>query len=224
MSRRRRWAFRLVAAVLMPALFLGAFEIVLRCGGPAIRRVSWCHRRARPGYLVDNYKFAWRFFPRALARSSQPILVSQEKPPGLKRIVVLGSSAAMGDPEPAFGLPRVLQALLELRYPDQPFEVVNAAMTAVNSHVVLPIAKDCRVLDADAWVIYMGNNEVVGPFGAGTVFGVRGTPLWLIRVGLSLNRTKTGQFLSELRPQAERERSRIVGRHGDVSGSSSASR
>ncbi len=108
----------------------------------------------------------------------------------------------MGDPEPAFGFPRVLEALLELRFPGQQFEVINAAMTAVNSHVVLPIVRDCRTLDADAWVVYLGNNEVVGPFGTGTVFGGRGIPLWLIRSNLALNRTRIGQLLSGLRPQA----------------------
>ena len=33
------------------------------------------------------------------------------------RIFVLGESAAMGDPEPAFGMPEILRVLLESRYP-----------------------------------------------------------------------------------------------------------
>ena len=65
----------------------------------------------------------------------------------------------------------MLQAMLELRYPGTHFEVVNAAIVAINSNVILPIARDCAAASADIWVIYMGNNEVVGPFGAGTVFG-----------------------------------------------------
>ena len=109
----------------------------------------------------------------------------------------MGGSAAMGDPEPAYGMPRVLQALWELRFPDSRCEVINAAVTAVNSHVVAQIARDCRQLDADAWVIYVGNNEVAGPFGPGTVFGGSRTPLWLIRSGLALKRTRTGQLLAE---------------------------
>ena len=39
-------------------------------------------------------------------------------------------SAAFGDPQPEFGLCRVLEALLEGRYPEQHFEVINTAMTA----------------------------------------------------------------------------------------------
>ncbi len=203
LSRRRRWAFRLVAAVLLPTIFFGVVELALRLAGAGYPTQFLIPAEAQPGWLRDNYQFAWRFFPRPLARSSQPILVPRQKPPGMTRVVVFGGSAAMGDPEPAFGFPRVLQTLLEMRYPGQEFEVINAAMTAINSHVVLPIGKDCRDLDADVWVVYMGNNEVVGPFGAGTVFSGRETPLWLIRGGLALRRTKTGQLLSELVPQPD---------------------
>ena len=32
--------------------------------------------------------------------------------------------------------------MLGLRHPDKKFEVVNAAMTAINSHVILPLARD----------------------------------------------------------------------------------
>ena len=46
-------------------------------------------------------------------------------------------------------------------------------MTAINSHAILPIARECARRDGDLWIIYMGNNEMVGPFGAGTVFGSR---------------------------------------------------
>ena len=71
----------------------------------------------------------------------------------------------------------MLESLLSLRHPGTRFEVVNAAMTAINSHVILPIARDCARADGDIWVLYMGNNEVVGPFGAGTVFGPATPPL-----------------------------------------------
>ncbi len=196
MSRWRRFIFRLAAVLVIPTLFFSAMEIGLRIMGTGYPAAFVVPLPQKPGYLVDNYKFAWRFFPKSLARSSQPILVAQNKPPASHRIIVLGGSAAMGDPESAFGFPRVLQALLRLRYPEQEFEVINAAVTAVNSNVVLPIAKDCRVMEADAWIVYMGNNEVHGPFGAGTVFGGHDTPLWLNRAGLAAKRTKIGQLLA----------------------------
>jgi tetratricopeptide (TPR) repeat protein len=44
----------------------------------------------------------------------------------------------------------------------------------------------------------MGNNEVVGPFGAGTVFGQQTPPLPVIRATLTLKSTRTGQLLETL--------------------------
>ena len=67
-------------------------------------------------------------------------------------------------------------------------------MTAINSHTILPIARECAGLDGDLWIIYMGNNEMVGPFGAVTVFGAKAPPLWMVRFGLALQRTRVGQL------------------------------
>jgi tetratricopeptide (TPR) repeat protein len=92
----------------------------------------------------------------------------------------------------------MLQAMLELRYPGTHFEVVNAAIVAINSNVILPIARDCADAGADIWVIYMGNNEVVGPFGAGTVFGQQALPLPLIQASLAFKTTRVGQLIDTL--------------------------
>ena len=89
--------------------------------------------------------------------------------------------------------------MLELRYPATRFEVINAAMTGINSHAVRAIAEDCVKAQGDIWVIYMGNNEVVGPYGAGTVFGSQVPPLGLIRASLALKSTRTGQLLDAIR-------------------------
>ncbi len=92
----------------------------------------------------------------------------------------------------------MLQAMLEQRHPGVTFEVINAAMTAINSHTVLPIARDCAGAMGDVWVIYMGNNEVVGPFGAGTVFGPQAPALPFIRASLALKTTRIGQLMNSL--------------------------
>ena len=149
--------------------------------------------------FVQNDRFGWRFFGATMARIPVPFCLPQAKGSPTVRIVVFGESAAMGDPQPDFGLPRMLQAMLELRYPGTHFEVVNAAMTAIDSNVILPIARDCAAAHADIWVVYMGNNEVVGPFGAGTVFGQQTPPLPLIRADLTLKTTRLGQLLDALR-------------------------
>ncbi|MCP4190837.1 MAG: tetratricopeptide repeat protein [Planctomycetaceae bacterium] len=202
LSRSRLWLFRICSIVLIPVVILAGLEIGFRLTTESYPTGFLLPASSKAGHLRDNFKFGWRFFPKALSRNSQPIMVTAAKPAETKRVVVFGGSAAMGDPEPAYGLPRVLKTLLEIRYPNDKFEVINAAVTAINSHVVLPITKDCRQLDADAWVVYMGNNEVLGPFGAGGVFQGRETPLWLIRAGLAFQRTSIGQFSNATREKS----------------------
>jgi tetratricopeptide (TPR) repeat protein len=189
----------LVAGCGAPIIFLLIVEVALRLGGfgyPTSFLLSTTEA-GRPLY-VQNNQFGWRFFGPQLARRPHPIAVARPKPPQVVRVLVLGESAAKGDPDPRFGLPRMLEATLQLRHPGVQFEVVNTAMTAINSHVIRTIARDVTALEADVWVIYLGNNEVVGPFGAGTVFSSQTLPAPVIRVNLALKATRTGQLLDSL--------------------------
>ncbi len=68
----------------------------------------------------------------------------QKKPQGTYRIFVLGESAAMGDPDPAYAFSRYLEVMLRLRYPSMKFEVVNTGSVAINSHVLLADRKRAR--------------------------------------------------------------------------------
>jgi tetratricopeptide (TPR) repeat protein len=133
-----------------------------------------------------------------LARTPRPVALAPKKPAGTRRVFVFGESAAYGDPDPAFGMPRYLEVLLKNRYPGTEFEVVNVAMTAINSNVLLPIARDCEAQDGDFWILYIGNNEVIGPFGGGTVFGPQAPSLGFIRANIALRATRVGQMLDSL--------------------------
>ncbi len=191
-ANRTRW-FRLLAALGVPAVCLLCCEILFRTLGLGYP-TQFLLEQTREGkrYLIDNKDFARRFFPERLLRFPRSINLPQPKSPETVRVFVLGESAAMGDPDPPFGLPRMLQAVLSQRFPASRIEVVNAAMVAINSHVILPIAKDCATRQGDLWVVYMGNNEMIGPFGSVTVLGAQAPPLWMIRAVLSL---KTARLL-----------------------------
>jgi tetratricopeptide (TPR) repeat protein len=214
-SRSRTWLFRGLG-LACPLLLLALVEMALRLGGVGYptgfllrSRVPDPHAPASLNHAVwiDNQKFGWRFFPPAIAREPQALLLRTEKAPRSCRIFVFGESAALGDPAPDYGLPRLLEVLLRERYPGVEFEVVNAAMIAINSHVVREIARDCAQADGDVWVVYMGNNEVVGPYGSGTVFNARAPALFLIRASILFQKTRLGQWLAGLlrpgRPAAE---------------------
>lgn len=199
MSRARRWMFRLAAMALAPALFLLVMEFGLRLAGVGHPMSFYLPMKVNGrDCLVENDRFGWRFFGPEMARAPLPFVIPKVKPPDIIRVFIFGESAAFGDPQPEFGLPRMLEALLKARYPDRHFEVVNTAMTAINSHVILPIAGDSAPQHGDFWIVYMGNNEVVGPYGAGTVFGAQAANLALVRAGVDFKATRMGQALGQL--------------------------
>jgi len=182
--------------VIIPLVLIGGLEAALRLVGYGYRTSLFKEIQIGNGqFLVNNDAFGLRFFPPQLARFPGPIRMAARKSADTCRIFILGESAAMGDPEPAYGASRYLEALLSERYPKTHFEIVNLGITAINSHVILPIARDCARYDGDLWIIYMGNNEMVGPFGAATVFGAKAPPLEMIRLNLAIQKTRLGQLL-----------------------------
>ena len=177
-------------------LFLALLEAGLRLGGYGYPTAFFVIVDNNEGYAI-NPQFGRRFFPQPLARKPVPCLLAH-KPAGTVRIFVLGGSAAQGIPGPSFSVGRILEVLLRERYPDVKFEVVNAAMTAINSHVVREIAGDCAAHQPDLFVVYMGNNEVVGPYGPGTIFQQWSPNRRLIRANVWLKSTRTGQLLDDV--------------------------
>jgi hypothetical protein len=128
----------------MPLLLLGGLEIVLRLAGYGYS--TGFFEKIRVGekeFLVNNENFSPRFFPPQLARWPDPFIFPATKPPDMVRIFIFGESAAMGDLQPACGASRCLEVLLRQRFPGKKFEVINLGITAINSHVILPIAREC---------------------------------------------------------------------------------
>lgn len=196
-SPRRKWVFRLAAATIVPLLLFSTLEAGLRIGGYGYPTGFYIKSPTGDGYLT-NLRFGWRFFPKPIARGPHPGFVRDPKPQQVYRIFVLGGSAAMGYPQEELNFGRILQTMLTQSFPDTRFEVINAAVTAVNSHAVLPAIKDCARLEPDLFIIYLGNNEVVGPFGPGTAFARFSPNLTTIRASLWLESTKTGQLANQL--------------------------
>ncbi len=197
-SIRRRRLFQLLAVTGVPLLGLILFELALHVAGYGHPTSFFLTTRINGRTVfVENDQFGRRFFPARLARSPAPLVMEADKPPQTYRIFLFGESAALGDPDPAYGFGRYLEVLMRERFPGTRFEVICTAMTAINSHAILPIARECARHKGNLWIIYMGNNEMEGPFGAGTVFGAQATRLGLIRASLVLKSTRTGQMLDQ---------------------------
>ena len=164
-SRRARskhpWLVRLAIVVLAPTLLFALLEAALRVGGYGYS-TKFFEDTGDGKTLTTNQKFAWQFYARGKATSPTPLLFTKEKTPGTARIFVLGESAAAGTPDPAFGFARQLELMLREQYPSNRLEVINAAMRGIDSHIIRQIADECAALSPDLFIVYAGNNEMIG--------------------------------------------------------------
>jgi tetratricopeptide (TPR) repeat protein len=195
---RRKLLYATILAAGALVLLFGGLEAGLRLADYGYSP-HFARRVTLPGGETVWRENRWctaPFFSPELVRRPQPFRLPMKKAPGTCRIFVLGSSAAMGDPEASFSLARVLEAMLRTAYPARHFEVVNAGITAINSHVVRGVAEDCARLEPDLFIVYEGHNEVIGPFGPSGVF----TPFLrseaAIRAAVWLKGTRTGQLIA----------------------------
>ena len=197
---RRKLLYAAILSLFALAAGFGALELGLRVAGYGYSPHFARRVRLADGTAIwrDNRWCTAPFFTPALVRRPQPFRLPVAKPAGLIRIFVLGSSAAMGDPDASFSMGRMLAAMLRVAYPETRCEVVNAAITAINSHVDRGIAADCAELSPDLFIVYEGHNEVIGPFGPSGVFAPFLRSEAAVRAAVWLRGTRTGQLLAEL--------------------------
>jgi len=199
----RYWAPRIASAILVPLLLLVAIEAGLRLFGVGYSTdlTVPCTAQGRAASCYNLF-FPAPFFPPGMIKTPQAYAIPAEKPPGTYRIFVLGESAAMGDPDPAYAFSRYLEVMLRERYPAMKFEVVNTGSVAINSYVLLPIARGLAKERPDLFIIYSGNNEVVGPYGPGTALtsssvSLPGVSLAIVRGSIFFRSTRIGQLLTK---------------------------
>ena len=101
-SPGHRCLMRLAAATVVPLLFFAMLELGLRVAGYGYSTSYFVPSKIDgQEFLVPNHRFAYRFFPRALARVPLPMRMLADKPNNSYRIFLFGESAAYGDPDPA---------------------------------------------------------------------------------------------------------------------------
>src|SRR5947199_3437884 len=191
-----------ISAIFVPLFVLGVVEGCLRLAGVGYPTALFtpCTVQGKAASCYNLF-FAAPFFPAGSVQTPRLYSIPTQKPPGTYRIFVLGESAAMGDPDPAYGFSRYLEIMLRERFPAVKFEVVNTGSVAINSHVVLRIAQKLADQRPDLFIIYSGNNEVVGPYGPGTVLTSSGMSIPVIRSSIFLRSTRIGQLVTKLGTQ-----------------------
>ena len=207
---KRRWRIFLNTGIIATAtvLLLLSFEGVLRLcdygytGALFVRNSS----DNRGNTYIVNKSFYARFFPAGdrewiLTSGNWGWEITREKEPGTIRIFVLGGSVALGDQtDYAFSNARMLEVMLRRSFPGIRFEIFNLACGAVNSHAMRRVARQAMTFSPDFFVVYMGNNEYIGPYGP--AWSPRGLPPNAVEVQrrISLQEYRVVQLLSWLYP------------------------
>lgn len=196
MPNTKHLTFTIITAVVIPLLFFVLLEVILIALGVGTHyRYFNTINIDGKSYYQENPDFADQFYPPSLNVGPLQNTFAKEPTDDRLRVFVLGGSAAMGFPHKNHGVDRLLAAQLNALFPDKEVEVINTAMTSVNSHVVYQVAETLPRNSADVAVILMGNNEVVGPYGPGTFNQNFLSSLSAIRSLQALKRTRLWQWL-----------------------------
>jgi len=198
------WSVRLLRLALLvgaPLVFFGLLEMGLRLAGFGARPEFFIPDPEQPGYFCTNPDFTRVFLPAHFGIRPLNFRLKLHKDAGTVRVFVLGESAAQGTPEPAFGFAAQLQTQLSAHYAGRKVEVYNLGVTAINSHVVYQAARQLPDFEPDLFVVYMGNNEVIGPYGPGSAYLATMPPLWVIRASVWARGLRTGQLIQRLLPR-----------------------
>ncbi|MFH1466216.1 MAG: hypothetical protein ABIO70_17660 [Pseudomonadota bacterium] len=202
-----RWPRRLLFSLLPLALAGAALELGLRLAGfegHPDRTVSWCREHADmtgtlfPGLALDGR-------PELVAGpafSGHPRPFTMAKGTGVKRIFVLGGSAAHG-----YGFTRNgsfagrLEGLLSEALPGTEVQVVNGGAIAASSQQVLAMGKEVLArLEPDLLVVYSGNNELLEWFDWRQYLPARAHRLFVasLRANLLLSHVRSYLLLRDL--------------------------
>src|SRR3972149_4285294 len=120
-------------------------------------------------YKVVNPKISKKYFDKFQHSGSLHDMFRIEKPENGFRIFVMGSSTVVGFPyEENLAFSKILYERLQDSYPDRYIEVINTAMTAINSYTLLDYIDDILKEEPDAILFYEGHNEFYGAFGIGS--------------------------------------------------------
>jgi len=164
-------------SILFPIFLLIVLEISLRIAGYG-KDFSLFVDHPDAGaefakYKIVNPEIGAKYFQHLEYTTPTNDVLLKNKDEGSFRIFVMGSSSVVGFPyDPNLMFPRILQSRLQLAYPQKRIEVINTAITAINSYTLLDFTKEILAEKPDAILIYAGHNEYYGAFGVGSNEGI----------------------------------------------------
>jgi len=146
-------------------------------------------------YRTVNPHVGAKYFQRLEYTEPARDIFLRKKPDDCFRIFVMGSSTVIGFPyEYNLMFSRILQERLQDAYPGKKIEMINTAITAINTFTLLDFMPQILAEKPDAILIYAGHNEFYGAFGVGSAEAI-GNNRALIRLHLRLMNSKVYQAI-----------------------------
>jgi tetratricopeptide (TPR) repeat protein len=197
LSHRKKIIFTVFTLAIAVALVLG-LELALRAFhfGARFELVSVEEKAGMKAYRLNRH-VGIRYFSKydLLVPELAPETFSFKKSPQTFRVFCLGGSTMASFPfEHHARWHCLLQDHLSKLFPRKQIEIINVAMSAVNSFTVLDFARELVDYEPDLFLIYMGHNEFYGALGVGSVQTL-GKNRWLINTYLKLQHLKLTQLL-----------------------------
>jgi tetratricopeptide (TPR) repeat protein len=188
-----------VILILFPLLFFLLIEFSLRIADYGdnynlFEDYNYCGKT----YRRCNHDFGKKYFNHVIYTTPGNELFLKEKPKNGFRIFVIGSSTVVGFPYGSGVMfPRILHDRLQDSYPDKRIEVINTAMTAINSYTFQDKINEILEEEPDVLLIYGGQNEFYGALGIGSKEAL-GKIRWIKILHLKLLEFKTYQLLRNI--------------------------
>ncbi len=178
-SKSKKLVFRLIP-LLFFLFLLASVEFLLRIFDPSLNSplVESVQNDGKEAYQINRGSLV-KYFPsdNVIVPELKPSLFKKHKAAKDFRIVCLGESSMFGTPyQMNANIPSILRKQLRHQFPYLEFEVINLGAAAVNSNVILDLAKQAVEYEPDLIVAYMGHNEFYGPDGVGASFLERDFP------------------------------------------------
>ncbi len=169
-AKRYNVVFKFIT-ILIPFVFLFLFEGVLRIAnyGDNLDLFIKNPVEGYEKYMIVNPEVGKKYFQKFEYTAPANDIFLAEKPENTMRIFVMGSSTVFGFPyERNLMFSRILHKQLEDAYPGKKIEMINTAITAINSFTLRDFAGQILEQKPDAILIYAGHNEFYGAFGVGS--------------------------------------------------------
>jgi len=194
-KKNPRWFYLIM--ILIPVIIILLLELSLRIFNYGKTYDQWIP--SGEGRLTLNPEIAFRYFYNTdRVPSANHNYFDEGKKETSYRVFVMGGSSAAGFPySPNGAFSRYIRKRLELLYPEKQIEVVNIAMSAINSYALRDMLPGVIEKEPDLIIIYAGHNEYYGALGVGSVETL-GDTRFIVNTVIWLNRFKTFELLRDI--------------------------